>query len=195
VTIPKPLEPKVPKALLVNRVGKPLPLGRVDAVVADFVSVFTGFNARYKSKKPQNETNFIKKFLESVNIHASCALQRYLLSECPPGTVSIAPLNVDPALASVFIEPTGLDWSCIKDTLRSRSLSFIRKAFDEKLCGPPPGLLNEVQQGVKLDAPSPDPYVDQPILETSQQRKRPKANKRPYSHTEGQKSRKRPCIA
>ncbi|KAI1813266.1 hypothetical protein GGS20DRAFT_554173 [Poronia punctata] len=135
---------------LCNRVGELLPSDtRVDPAIAEFVVTFNRFSDIYKSQKPESEAEFIRKFLGSVNVHASCSLQRRLLSHYHRSSkVSLMPLGTGGLCESyptVFIEPNAIDWYSVKRVLKSRSLSFIRTAIDEKLCGPPPELIKRTR--------------------------------------------------
>ncbi|KAI0395823.1 hypothetical protein F5Y17DRAFT_178677 [Xylariaceae sp. FL0594] len=176
----------------VNRVGKPLAPGRVDPVTADFAHTFQRFNERYRHQKPPSEAGFIKEFLDSVDVHASCALQRRLLTECPPDTVSIIPPSRGSGYGSVFIEPTGLDWPWVKNMLKSRSLKFIRRAVGEKLCGPGPELLSGAGQGVKPVTPDPGTLLEKYHSDSPEKPQGEKKNKALGRQSGGRRTQKKP---
>jgi hypothetical protein len=92
---------------------------------------------------PDNEPEFIKKFLESLNLHVSCFFQRHLI-ELYPDKVRLIDLGVCQQPPSIFINLNSLGWMSVRRAVpRIKDLRALQLAFDKGICGPPESLASK----------------------------------------------------
>lgn len=90
----------------------------------------------YKSTKVDNEPQFIKTFLNEINIHSSCALQRHLLNIYPK-KVTLRPPEVSQQPPNIFIELLGMRWKDIRRAIpKIHDLRSLQWAVNEGISGP-----------------------------------------------------------
>ncbi|KAI1277141.1 hypothetical protein F5Y07DRAFT_114233 [Xylaria sp. FL0933] len=105
--------------------------------ITEFITTYELWRTRYKSQKPKNNPKFIENFLNELNVHVSCALQRHLL-EAYPQKVALAAPNNDQLPPTLFITLRGLRWLDIRRTLHMKNLKFLQWAVDNCIYGPSP---------------------------------------------------------
>ncbi|KAI0183279.1 hypothetical protein EV127DRAFT_447556 [Xylaria flabelliformis] len=108
--------------------------------IADFVTVYQRFLESYKSKKPEDEKKFIKAFLDEiteVNIHVSCALQRYLLEMYPKKVVLISS-EVGQQRPDIFIKLVRVRWNDVRRAIAVKDLRAFQWASNDDISGPSP---------------------------------------------------------
>ncbi|KAI0451468.1 hypothetical protein F5B21DRAFT_487171 [Xylaria acuta] len=109
--------------------------------IADFVTVYENFLESYKSKKPGDDLKFIEAFLDEinqVNVHVSCALQRYLLETYPKKVILITS-EVRQQYPGIFIELVRISWNDIRRAIaKLRDLRIFQWASNDGISGPSP---------------------------------------------------------
>ncbi|RYC58551.1 hypothetical protein CHU98_g7657 [Xylaria longipes] len=100
--------------------------------ITDFVTIYENFLEIYKSQKPEDDLKFIEAFLlevNEVNIHVSCALQRYLLETYPKKVALISP-EVGQQYPDIFVklwtEETGSRKSAHESLSKYQNISSIK---------------------------------------------------------------------
>ncbi|KAI1150214.1 hypothetical protein F4825DRAFT_452690 [Nemania diffusa] len=104
--------------------------------IAEFLAIYEHFIGMYKSTKVDNEPQFIKTFLNEINIHSSCALQRHLLNIYPK-KVTLRPPEVSQQPPNIFIELLGMRWKDIRRAIpKIHDLRSLQWAVNEGISGP-----------------------------------------------------------
>ncbi|KAI0523699.1 hypothetical protein F5B22DRAFT_642801 [Xylaria bambusicola] len=101
----------------------------------EFLAIYEEKIASYKSKQPDNETEFIKDFLSAINVHASCLLQRHFLKKRPEQVKLSALGAADQRSPAIFIELSGVAWKDIRRMIGSLNLKLVQTAVDKKISG------------------------------------------------------------
>ncbi|TGJ84864.1 hypothetical protein E0Z10_g3932 [Xylaria hypoxylon] len=141
-----------------QEVAKPQRLGLQGwPIIVQFVEIYEQFKETYKSKKPENETQFIETFLNKIGVHVSCVVQRHLL-EMYPNRVALVTLDVDQQTQSIFIQLRRLRWNHIRTAIpKIEDLRALQWASDQKLTGPPQSLI--LKQGDQKRRAPTEEYV------------------------------------
>ncbi|KAI0438789.1 hypothetical protein F4803DRAFT_554699 [Xylaria telfairii] len=109
--------------------------------IVDFVTIYSNFLESYKSKRPEDDMNFIETFLgelNKVNVHISCALQRHLLETCPK-KVALITSEVGQQHPDIFIKPVRMKWNDMKRAMEKlRDLKTFQWASNDGISGPSP---------------------------------------------------------
>ncbi|KAI3329263.1 hypothetical protein HD806DRAFT_519489 [Xylariaceae sp. AK1471] len=140
------------------------PAAQAPPAVLDFVAIYERFKQQYKSKAPEYEPDFIKKFLKRLNVHVSCYFQRYLRLKHPDMVPLVTPGFGQP-FPSIFIDLSHLQWMDIRRAInRMKDLRYLQWAFDEGLSGLPEN--STLKQGIQQQKESgrePDGEQDLPV--------------------------------
>ncbi|KAI1750923.1 hypothetical protein F4782DRAFT_548320 [Xylaria castorea] len=114
--------------------------------IADFVTVYESFLESYKSKKPEDDLRFIEAFLDKItkiNVHVSCALQRYLL-ESYPEKVALIASEVGQQYPDIFIKLVRMRWNDMRRAIaKLKDLRTFQWASNDGISGPPPTLITK----------------------------------------------------
>jgi hypothetical protein len=114
------------------------PVAETPPAVLNFIATYDRFQERYKSKPPKSEPDFIKKFLNRLNVHVSCFFQRHLQLRYP-GKVPLDTSGCGQPLSDIFIDLNGLKWMDIRHAMsRIEDLWQIQWAVNEGISGPKP---------------------------------------------------------
>ncbi|KAI0553623.1 hypothetical protein F4679DRAFT_529904 [Xylaria curta] len=108
--------------------------------IADFVTVYQKFLESYKSKKPEDDLKFIEAFLDEiteVNVHVSCALQRYLL-EMYPKKIALISSEVSQQRPNIFIKLVRMRWNDVRRAISVKDLRTFQWASNDDISGPSP---------------------------------------------------------
>ncbi|KAI1736896.1 hypothetical protein F4680DRAFT_468787 [Xylaria scruposa] len=108
--------------------------------IADFVTVYQKFLSSYKSKKPKDDLKFIEAFLDEiteVNVHVSCALQRYLL-EMYPKKIALISSETGQQRPDIFIKLIRVRWNDIRRAMAVKDLRAFQWASNDDISGPSP---------------------------------------------------------
>ncbi|KAK5624746.1 hypothetical protein RRF57_000462 [Xylaria bambusicola] len=101
---------------------------------AEFLTIYEEKIASYKSKQPDDETEFIREFLSTINVHASCLLQRHFLKK-RPDQVKLIALGAGQHTPAIFIELSGVIWKDIKRMIGTLNLKLVQTAVEKKISG------------------------------------------------------------
>ncbi|KAI1430093.1 hypothetical protein F5Y12DRAFT_222125 [Xylaria sp. FL1777] len=106
--------------------------------IAEFLTTYEASKAAYKSQKPESDPEFITNFLNSLNVHVSCALQRHL-SEIYPYKVVLVAFSVGQPTPNIFIRLCDLRWIDIRRAIpKMKNLKDLQWAVNEGISGPSP---------------------------------------------------------
>ncbi|KAI2638122.1 hypothetical protein GGS21DRAFT_509857 [Xylaria nigripes] len=104
--------------------------------ITEFLVVYDKFIETYKSTRPANEADFITNFLNSLNVHVSCAVQRQLLQIYPKKVVLAATCTGEQS-PKIFIDLDRIDWKTIRRAIpKIKDLRVLQWAFNNGLSGP-----------------------------------------------------------
>ncbi|KAI1299163.1 hypothetical protein F5Y03DRAFT_253277 [Xylaria venustula] len=112
------------------------PNPRDRSAVTEFVTTYEDWRSVYKSQKPSSDSGFIENFLKALNLHVSCALQRFFLEKYPRKVAPVAYKSREPP--KIFITLTGLRWLDVRRAIHGTDIMFLQSAVDDGLSGLPP---------------------------------------------------------
>ncbi|KAI0486531.1 hypothetical protein F4859DRAFT_373197 [Xylaria cf. heliscus] len=112
--------------------------------IVDFITTYERYLENYKSDKPDDDLKFIESFLDEltkVNIHASCAFQRYLLETYPKKVVLISS-EVGQQSPDIFVKLVRMRWSDIRRAIaKHKDLRIFQWASNDGILGPSPAVV------------------------------------------------------
>ncbi|KAI0539953.1 hypothetical protein GGR58DRAFT_462585 [Xylaria digitata] len=126
-------------------------------IILQFINIYEQFKEIYKSKKPENETQFIETFLnritDEIDVHVSSVFQRHLL-EIHPNRVALVAWDVEQQPPTIFIKMRRLRWNHIRRAIPMiEDLRVLQTASDQRLIGPPQNLTSK-KRNRKRGAPT-----------------------------------------